>query len=112
MKAIKHSGYNTHTNAPFSELKVLKPSKLYKGNIAKFMFCYHKESFPELLYIMFLRNKQFHQYATRHMNDPRIPHHRLTTTQKSLAYMGPKIWQQVHDPLKNLFNLNICKFKF
>ena len=54
------------------------------------MFCYHKESLPKPLFNLFPRNQQVYQYLITSMNDPRIPSHRLTTTEKSLPFMGPK----------------------
>ncbi len=50
-----------------------------------------------------------HDHLTRAREHLRIPEHNLTIFQLSLAYYGPKIWNNIPDPIKTLPSL--CSFK-
>ena len=47
---------------------------------------------PDSITCMFLRISSIHKYAIRDIDSFHLPFIRLTTIQKTLKYMGPKLW--------------------
>ena len=92
--------YNTHTSPIFKRLNILKFNDVYKFQICQYMF-------------KSVRSGDFtpplHSYQTRQHSDIVSVFQRLTTTQKSIKYSGPKIWNDLPVYLREIRKFH--KFK-
>ena len=52
-----------------------------------------------------------HSYNTRQRNNLNSAYQRTVTTQMSLSFSGPNIWNSIPDSIKNLPTLNLFKMK-
>ena len=55
--------------------------------------------------------QDIHNVNTRNRNEIRPAYQRLTTTQHSFEYCGPKIWNELPASIKNLPNIDVFKRK-
>ena len=101
IRLITNSEYLAHTDPLFHELKLLKLNDIYKF----FTCAYMHEA---------VRNGLFatqHNINTRNSNLPQSEFRRLTQTQKSISYMGPKTWNNLPADLRQIDKLSTFKIK-
>ena len=99
IRIINHQPYLAHTDPLFYQSNILKIQDINKLMIALFMF----KNRDDPIY------QRDHQHDTRFRNNLLPSHHRLTTTQRSLSYVGPTVWNSLPADIKNLVSLH--KFK-
>ena len=99
IRAITNSPYNAHTTSLFKLLKILKLHDIHTFCIAKKMFYSHED----------LCFATPHSYNTRNSSDARPSFQRLTTTQQSIKYVGPKVWNSIPSNVRCISSFN--KFK-
>jgi hypothetical protein len=112
IRAVCRTRYNEHTNDLFKSLHILKFDDLYTLNIGTFMYKFSSGALPEKLQQLFSRNRDFHNYNTRNKNEPVLAIQRLSSTQKSIIYQGPKVWNQIPDNIKVSPSIQSFKKKF
>ena len=82
MRAITNSDYRAHSVPLFSKSGNLEIYQINTFQIAKFMYCYHNNLLPPLVFNLFLTNSQIHGYSTRKANHYRV-HHCRTNLKKN-----------------------------
>ena len=96
----------------FNQLQLLSIFELYQLRLAMFMYSCHKEILPSSLTRYFSFNYETHSYFTRSSNDFYIPFVRTTTSQNTIYYAGPKLWNSLPASLKSSCSLNVFKMQF
>ena len=101
IRIIMSQHYLAHTNDLFFQSKILK-----FNDIHKFIVClYVHKNLNKFL------NQNQHPYATR-SRDLIVPHfHRLTLTQRSISYIGPRFWNTLPPDLRNIDRFSEFKNK-
>ena len=69
------------------------------------MFLYMFSAMKKGLYLI------EHSINTRNRNQASSTHHRLSTTQHSVSFEGPRIWNQLPQSLRNVDSLYVFKTK-
>ena len=95
IRIITNSGYFDHTQPLFKNTSILKLFDINKSQIAFYMYKLVKRGDSINLLPQ-------HDYPTRTREHLRVPQHNLTVFQHSLAYSGPKIWNNIPDSIKAL----------
>ena len=91
MRIIFNRPYLEHTKPLFLEARILQIGDLYKYNLSKFM--YLNQDNP------IYQNRNV--YISRQSNLLVPQFQRLSTTQHSINFQGPHLWNQIPDPVKN-----------
>ena len=86
------SAFLAHTAPLFVQLKILPFSKLYHYQILIFMYKIYHQLLPNCLVNMFTLNANVHHYQTRSVSAFQLPFMRLSINQKTIKFIGPKIW--------------------
>ena len=106
LRIINGRNYNTPTNPLFHKMKILKIQEIYELQLATFMYKYSTYNLPTQLQQLFILNRQLHNYNTRNRNNPIVPMHKTDMGKRSIAHMGPLIWNAVPNNIKLS---NTCK---
>ena len=101
VRLMKDADFLAHTNPLFIELNILKFEDIYKYFTSIFMFNAIKEG-------NFCTE---HTLNTRNRDQAQPAYHRTTQGQQSLSYMGPKVWNELPNEIRNLKNLTTFKCK-
>ena len=99
VRLILGAPFDSHSTPIFYTLKILKLSEIYKFNLCVYMY---KQ----------IRAGNFnvqHEINTRNRNLAAPQYHRLSTTQHSVSFNGPKIYNSLPNHLKN--NNSLPRFK-
>ena len=99
VRIVKSVPPRTHTKPLFKELHFLTVDKLYIYKVMSFMYKYNCNCLPNVFNSMFTNNEDIHNYDTRQSRDLHLPIMRILTTQKTIRFMGVKIW--------NIMKINI-----
>lgn len=101
IRIINKVKYNEPTKQLFKTNKLLKLNDLYKLNIAKFMYKATNNLLPNKLKLMYKPNNIMYDYNTRHAGNFHIRYRRTKLASLQINHQGPKIWQEIPNPLKN-----------
>ena len=99
------------TDPLFLENKLLKLDDLYAFQLGQFMFNYNNNLLPSAFKDLFVQNRSFHNYPTRHSRDFHLPLLRTVSAQRTFFYEGPKFWNSLSDDIKYSPTLNVFKKK-
>ena len=99
IRIINNKSFRFHTNELFLSTYLLKIEDIHKYKIGTFMY---KNNFMA----PFTRT---HDYFTRNHNLLLPDYQRLTCTQKSITFIGPKVWNEIPDEICNSASLEIFK---
>ena len=102
IRIVTNSDYLAHSSPLFHACKILKLNDIYLYNVAVSMFSRNQLS-P-------LPTAQ-HYYDTRARGAVRAGFRRLTSTQRSLSFMGPTVWNGLPFHIRNAATLNEFKSK-
>ena len=100
MRIIVSAPYKAHTEPIFQRLKILNMRKIYYYAISMFMFKFENGILPITFNEMFRRNIDVHNYPTRQRNILNVPKVRLTMYQKTIKYMGVRLWNYIIDNVR------------
>lgn len=92
VRLIACSDYLAHTTPLFYQLKILKLKDIYKLNLAVHMYKLHCNNSITL---------PVHHYETRQRQRAVPSFERLSQCQKSINFMGPKIWNEIPHNIQN-----------
>ena len=98
VKIITSSPFRAHTTPLYKQLNILKLNDIFKLEIAKNMFHYNKKSNKETTeHPQITTIKQLHHHNTRlsSRNNYFLPRKRTETGKQSLAFIGPKVRQEI-----------------
>ena len=93
--------YLDHTSQTFKSLRILKLFDLYRYNLCIYMF--KNRGNPDFW--------PSHSHNTRNRENATLTFNRLTVTQRSVYYMGPKCWNELPIELRNECMLGTFKRK-
>ena len=99
IRIILFKSFGSPSSPLFHELNLLKLDDIYVYRVAILMFTEGSQD-------IYNRN---HGYNTRNRNSLRPEYHRLTSTQRSVSYSGPSIWNNL--PNYITASSNIASFK-
>ena len=103
VRIINGANFLDHTNQLFIRSNILKLSDIYKFNIAIYMFklkLRNQMDFPD------------HYYNTRQRNRAVSSFERLNQTQRSIDYIGPKIWNDIPLNIASCNSIHVFKRKY
>ena len=109
VRTITKSKYNEHTLPLFNRLKMFKLEDLYQLEIYKFMYQFSNAHLPSLLSQIFIPNSDIHTHYTRHSQDPHFPKISVRQYSNSCFCMGPRLWFDLPNTIKNVNTLNSFK---
>lgn len=99
IRIIAEIGYNDHTSKYFRMYNLLKFFDIFKFNISIYM------------YKNLEKYQKCHPRNTRSKADVVSKFHRLTLTQHSVSFLGPKIWNNLPNSIQTAKSLPIFKDK-
>ena len=86
---------------------------IFKLELGKFMFNYSKGFLPRNFNKYFTKTNTVHNYNTRQCNNNFfLPRKNKSKGQKSLSYLGPKLWSEIPDCLKNYHKISTFNFNY
>ena len=91
--------FNGHTTPVFHKYQILKFIDIHKFYVSIYMFK-NKNS---------ARYQTTHQINTRNRNQAQPSFNRIAACQRSISYIGPHIWNQLPQDIRNNNNLNSFK---
>jgi len=102
IRLINFSSYRSNAEKLYAQLKILNLNDIYKLQIAKLMHKFKHVRLPSVFNYLFTKLDNIHSYNTREKTSQEyiLPRKRLATAQKSLAYIGIKIWESLDQNLK------------
>ena len=92
VRIMFNTDYFAHTDPLFHSGGVLKISDIFRFSIGVYMFK-HRNSFIQF---------GSHGYDTRNSSNLVPSFHRMNCTQRSLSFIGPTIWNNIPDNIRNL----------
>ena len=95
VRIICGAQFRDHTDPLFKKLKILKLHDLYRYHMLIYM---HKQK------LMGNLNLSDNIHNTRHHEEIRPQYHRLTVSQHSVSFMGPKIWNSLPHNMQSITN--------
>ena len=101
IRIIAGANFLEHCNPLFHRLKILKFEDIYKFFVCVTMFKRMNRNF-------YAGN---HDINTRSRNTVQPPFQRLTLTQHSFEYCGPKIWAEIPSSIQNITKISTFKRK-
>ena len=100
IRIINHAPYNSHTNNLFFTNKILKLNEINLFFQSVHVYKSY-DDFPSFS----------HSYSTRNHSNLNPAFQRTVSTQRSLRYSAPTIWNQLPPDIKNAPTLSIFKNK-
>ena len=101
IRLLADCSYLEHTTPLFSRLKLLKFTDIYMYNVSIYMYSNQtNEDFQNQ-----------HQIFTRNRNDLLPSFNRLSISQRSITYTGPKIWNKLPASIKLSRSLGVFKLR-
>jgi hypothetical protein len=105
IRIINGCNYNAHTNILFKQNKILKIHEIYELQLAVIMYKHSRALLPYPLLQLFIPHNKFHNYNTRNRNNPHVPRHKLEVGKRSIAHMGPLIWNSIPNQIRTIKTL-------
>ena len=93
----------------FSQLKLLNIYQIYKYQLAIYMFKIVHKLVPHLNHQLFSTGSSIHGYDTRFKDALRKHACRTKLPQSTFCFQGPKLWNNLADPIKSSPSLTIFK---
>ena len=84
--------------------RILKVQELYQLEIAKFMHSHSHGNLPACFTSFFVESRFLHNYTTRFSSSRNynITNFRTNRGQRSIQFLGPKVWNQVPNEIRNV----------
>ena len=103
IRIITFSKRNEHSNPLYAKLKLLKIKDLVHFHNALFMFHYYHNQLPNAYVNFFQSVSSVHQYRTRLASKASYYTALIRTNygKFSIKFMGPTVWNQIDEKLKN-----------
>ena len=101
IRLITHADFLAHTEPLFKETNILKFSDLHKFVLAQYM--YKQKALNSEMF------ETIHNYDTRNHTKAQQTFQRLTRTQQSVTFAGPKVWNALPLPIRESLTLSAFK---
>ena len=108
VRTINFSKKNAHTAHLFKSLEILLLRCLYIFSVSLFMFKFHHNFFPPVLYELFRTNASIHPINTRQRHLLHVPRLFTNLSMKSIRFRGVFIWNQLNREI----NINVSTHTF
>ena len=101
VRSIAFAKYDAHTEPLFKKLGLLKLHDIYRVQISKFTLSHINGTLPLALNNIFTMSNETHDHRTRHSVSLKfqIPKVRTSTASRSIAKMGPEVWNKLSPSL-------------
>ena len=102
----------TKLNPLYQKLNLLKLINIFKQEILKFMYKYQNKSLPKCFFDFFAMFSKLHFYPTRFATCSNYSVMRVNKaiSQRSIRYLGPKLWNELPTETKNRARNNKTAF--
>ena len=111
IRCIHFCNYRDSVTHLLAENKLLRIEDIFKLELGKFMFNFNKDSLPNNFNSYFKKTNTVHNYNTRlAKNNYFLPRKNKKRGQRSLSFLGCKLWSEIPDNLKNC--PTILNFKY
>ena len=105
IRCIHFSHFKDNIKHFYLKHNILQIPNLFKLELGKFMFKYNQGLLPTIFNKYFATTNTIHQHNTRFSkNNYFLPRKNKTKGQRSLTYLGSKLWTEIPDCLKACFN--------
>ena len=108
-RIITNSPPRTPSLPIFRRLNILPLEQLYHFSVLTFMFRFHQNSLPLPNMRMFASRSLHSSYQTRQVNHLQLPRFRHHFSQRTIAFAGPKLWNNISS--LSLHNCSFAIFK-
>ena len=114
-RIITFSDFRAHSEPLFKELNILNVYKMYKYQIALFMYKHQNGLIPLIKCFSFATNESVHDHFTRQCSSLHMAHCRAKKRQLTIFFQGPKLWNSLpsslrDSPLVNFFKKHVKKY--
>jgi len=97
VRIINGASYLEHTSPLFYNIRILKIYDIYKLSVANYMFDHHNEA----------RFQRTHMYFTRNNSELLPSYERLSSTQRSVFFMGSQVWKKLPSSISETRSRNV-----
>ena len=111
VRIATHAEFRAHTDKLFLKLNILPITKLYCYQVLIFMYKINHKMLPQIFLSMFNQMNETNPHQTRSSSNYRIPQMRIKASQKTIRYMGVKLWNYYIQLVENSKSLSIFKKK-
>ena len=114
IRFMTRSSRYTRLDIDYINLRILKLEDMYQHSLSKFMYQYHNDNLPK--YFQNFLDLTPPSDRVRRIPNPtyRPLHCRKVSTEKSIRFMGPKLWDKLPESIqksnKALFNKELSNF--
>ena len=109
VRAVHGLPYDAHTADCFKKSELLNIFQLYKCQTLHLVYKNVKKSCYSNLFPNLVSHSETHFYPTRNSAKFVLPYCKLSNTQRSISYRGPKFWNETPDCIKNSVSLSVFK---
>ena len=109
IKTLYHKDRQYSTDQLYSELKLLKCSDIHKLFVGIFVYKHQNDMLPGIFNDYYNLNSVISIRLTRQSNDLHIPLCRTKGGQRSIKYIGAKLWNELDNEVKSCPKLNMFK---
>ena len=103
IRIVNNASYLAHTSILFHQMRVLKFSDVFKFFLGK--YAYEQNISNNLNFVS-------HDYPTSSSSNPVPQFQRLTSTQRSLNYLAPVLFNQIDDSIKRVQSTQVFKSRY
>ena len=110
VRAVHGLAYDAHTVDYFKRSEIFNIFQLYRYQILQLMYravVVNDGNFN--VFSSLVRHSETHLYPTRNSDDFIIPYFKMSNSQRSILYSGPKFWNETPLILKNCNSLSIFR---
>ena len=103
--------FRSHTYVLFKAYKIMNIYQLNKYVTCILMYTHNRGMLPNIFNDMFMKHTPSHNYNMRQHVAYKLPHCKTNTKQKTLTYVGPKLWNTVimKNHIDDCMSVNIFK---
>ena len=93
----------------FTKLSILHVFDIHRYQIGIFMYSWCNGIIPNIFKSMFQFRHETHTHLTRNMNSLSIPSFKLTSSQQTIRFTGPTVWNSLPLNIQRSRSLNLFK---
>jgi hypothetical protein len=111
VRIIYYARFHAHTEPIFHDLNVLPLHKIFIFQVLMFMYKVYHDMLPKCFQNRFVLHQEIHNYQTRHRSLFRTPFMSLSISQRSICFIGPKLWNHYYIYFDSSVQLTLPVFK-
>ncbi len=106
LRIISNSSHRSSTKPLLIKYNVLSVEDMYNFELGTFMFKYENVFLPNVFDDLFSKHSDIHSLNTRQKDKLRLPLVKRAFCQKSVTYLGIKLWNDIDDNIKRATTVN------